>query len=147
VSEQVQKLSIDEVLSKVRKLENFEVIKYEDDKIVVTPVKGIVKIGQDEELKKYLGEAKRRRPRGKPTEKQLKLLESVVKKLLEEKINFKVVFEGKEIILRFDIDHFIKVTDKEVKIAGFKNENESPIDKIYNILPPYLLARCEGCRT
>jgi len=133
MSESVQRLTLQEVLDKIRKLENFEIVGYDADMIIVAPVRGIVKV-KDEELKKYLGEAKRRRPRSKPTEKQLKLLENIARKLIDGKINFKVVFEGKDIILRFDIDHFVKITDKEVKIAGFTDQNEHPISEIFDLL-------------
>ncbi|NPB00665.1 MAG: hypothetical protein GXO10_04760 [Crenarchaeota archaeon] len=133
MSESIQKLTIQEVLDKIRRLENFEIVGYESDMVMVAPVKGIVKV-KDEELKKYLGEAKRRRPRSKPSEKQLKLLENIAKKLIDNKINFKIVFEGKDIILRFDIDHFVKISDKEVKIAGFADQKEHPISEIFDLL-------------
>ncbi len=133
MAENAQRLTLQDVLDKIRKFENFEIVGYDADSILVVPVKGIVKV-KDEELKKYLGEAKRRRPRSKPTERQLRLLENISKKLIDDKIKFKIVFEGKDIILRFDIDHFIKITDKEVKIAGFKDEKEPPVSQIYDLL-------------
>ncbi len=134
---QYQKVNIEDVISKIRKLENFEIINYEDDKVVLAPYRGIVKIGQDEELKKYLREAKRRKPRSKPKDKQIRLVEDIARRLLNDKIKFKVIFEGKDIILRFDIDHFIKITEKEVKIAGFRDEREDPINRIYDIVSKY----------
>ena len=130
-----QKLTLEQLLDKIKKIEPFEVVDYEQDGIIVAPVKGIVKISQtDEEMKKYLGEAKRRRPRSKPTDKQLSLLQDIVKKLIENKVKFKVVFEGKDIILRFDIDHYVKISDKEVKVVGFQSENEGALQLIYDKL-------------
>ncbi len=134
---EIQKLNLDSLIEKVRKIENFEVVGYEQDHILVAPVKGIVKVSADDELKKFLGEAKRRRPRGKPTQKQIQLLEQLVRKLVEEKTKFKVTFEGKDIILRFDIDHFVKITDKDIKVAGFQNENDGVLGMIYPILSKY----------
>ncbi len=136
-SAEVQKLSLDSLIEKIRRIENFEVVGYEQDHILVAPVKGIVKVVADEELKKFLGEARRRRPRSKPTQKQIQLLEQVVRKLVEERTKFKVMFEGKDIILRFDIDHFVKITDKDVKVAGFQNENDGILSSIYPILSKY----------
>ncbi len=129
------KVTLEQLIEKVKKTEPFEVVEYAEDGIVVSPVKGIVKISpSDNELKKYLGEAKRRRPRGKPTDKQLRLLQGLVKKLVDNKIRFKVVFEGKDVILRFDLEHFIKISDKEVKIVGFQNEKEGVLELIYQDL-------------
>ncbi len=135
---EIQKLDIETLLEKVRKIENFEVVGYEEDKILVAPVKGIIKVSPtDEEFKKFLGEAKRRRPRGKPSQKQLQLLEQIVRKLVEEKTKFKITFEGKDIIVRFDIDHFVKITDKDIKVAGFQNENDGVLGSIYPLLSKY----------
>ncbi|NPA23854.1 MAG: hypothetical protein GXO23_06135 [Crenarchaeota archaeon] len=133
MSESVQRLTVQELIDKIRRFENFEIVGYDAGSVLVAPVRGIVKV-KDEELKKYLGEAKRRRPRSKPSEKQVRLLENIARKLVDNKINFKVVFEGKDIILRFDIDHFVKISEREVKIAGFKNEKEYPISEIYDML-------------
>ena len=129
------KVTLEQLIDKIRKIEPFEIVDYAEDGIVISPVKGIVKISSsDEDLKKYLSEAKRRRPRSKPTDKQIRLLQDLVRKLVENKVKFKVVFEGKDVIIRFDLEHYVKISDKEVKIVGFQSENDGVLGIIYGDL-------------
>ncbi len=132
---ETSKVSLEQLIDKVKKIEPFEVVGYAEDGIIISPVKGIVKISSSsEELKKYLSEAKRRKPRSKPTDKQIRLLQDLVKKLTQNKVKFKVIFEGRDIILRFDLEHFIKISDREVKIVGFQSENDGVLGIIYGDL-------------
>jgi len=87
------------------------------------------------QFRAYFKEADRRK--GVTGEILLQLLEQIVRKLIEEKTKFKITFEGKDIIVRFDIDHFVKITDKDIKVAGFQNENDGVLGSIYPLLSKY----------
>ena len=129
---EASKLKFEELINKIRNLESFEVIGYSNNEILVSGVKGIIKIDlKDEEAKRMLGELKRRRPRGKPSQKQLQTLQNIVKLLVDNKVKFKVVFESKDIVIRFDLDHYVRLTDKDVRIVGFKDENDGILKIIY----------------
>ncbi len=132
-----ERLNLENLLEKIRKIENFEVLGYEGNDIVVSGVKGIVRMSLDDEVKKTLGELKRRRPRGKPTDRQLRTIEEVVKILINNKIKFKIIFGPKEVITRFDLDHYIRLTDKDVRIVGFKDENDGILRLISSVLSRY----------
>lgn len=118
-----RQVSINELLNLVNDAENFEVVDYQGDSIVIDEVKGIVKI-KDEEAKKELSELRKRSPRGKPTPKQIATTAEAVKKLAENRVKFKVVFGPKEVIIRFDLDHYIRLSDRDVRIVGFTGRDE-----------------------
>ena len=131
-----RQVSLDELLSIVNNIENFEVVDYQGDSIVIDEVKGINKI-KDEETKKELGELRKRSPRGKPTPKQISTTAEAVKKLAENKVKFKVVFGPKEVIIRFDLDHYIRLSDRDVRVVGFTNRNEGTLGLIADVLERY----------
>ncbi|WP_243676184.1 hypothetical protein [Vulcanisaeta distributa] len=131
-----RQVSLSELLSIVNNVENFEVVDYQGDSIVVDEVKGIVKI-RDEETKKELSELRKRSPRGKPTPKQISTTAEAVKKLAENKVKFKVVFGPKEVIIRFDLDHYIRLSDKDVRVIGFSSRNEGVLGLVADILEKY----------
>ncbi len=120
-----KQVSLSELLSIVNNVENFEVIDYQGDSIVIDEVRGgIVKI-KDEETKKELSELRKRSPRGgKPTPKQISTTAEAVKRLVENKVKFKVVFGPKEVIIRFDLDHYIRLSDRDVRVVGFSGRDE-----------------------
>ncbi|MFP3492451.1 MAG: hypothetical protein RXN86_06675 [Vulcanisaeta sp.] len=93
-----RQVSISDLMNIVSNAENFEVIDYQGDSVVIDEVKDIVKI-KDEKTRRELGELRRRAPRGKPTSRQLSITMDVVKKLVENKVKFKVIFSPKEVIL------------------------------------------------
>ncbi|OYT26882.1 MAG: hypothetical protein B6V02_00830 [Thermoprotei archaeon ex4572_64] len=132
-----ERLNLENLLEKIRKIENFEVLGYEGNDIVISNVKGIVRMSLDDEVKKTLSELKRRRPRGKPTDKQLKTIEEVVKILVSNKLKFKIIFGPKEVIVRFDLDHYIRLTDRDVRIVGFRDENDDILRLISGVLLRY----------
>lgn len=118
---------MNELLSIVNNVENFEVIDYQGDSIIIDEVRGgIVKI-KDEETKKELSELRKRSPRGKPTPKQISTTAEAVKKLAENKVKFKVIFGPKEVIIRFDLDHYIRLSDKDVRVIGFSSRDEGAL--------------------
>ena len=138
MSSEVSEVTLNDIIQKIRNLENFEIIDYKNDKILITKVKGIIKISSsDEEFKKSISELRKRKPRGKPTKNQLTTLEKIVEILIKNKIKFKVVFEAKEIVVRFDLDHYIRLTDKDVRIVGFKDVNDGTLSLISNVLSNY----------
>ncbi|ADN51110.1 hypothetical protein [Vulcanisaeta distributa] len=131
-----KQVSLNELLNIVNNVENFEVVDYQGDSIVIDEVKGIVKI-KDEETKKELSELRKRSPRGKPTPKQISTTAKAVKRLVENKVKFKVVFGPKEVIIRFDLDHYVRLSDKDVRIVGFSGRDEGALGLIADVLERY----------
>ncbi len=127
---------MEELLNAVNDAENFEVVDYSGDSIVIDDVKGIVKI-RDEETKKELSELRRRSPRGKPTPRQISTTTEAVRKLVENKVKFKVIFGPREVIIRFDLDHYIRLSDKDVRVIGFSSRGEGPLGLIADVLEKY----------
>jgi len=120
----------------VNNVENFEVVDYQGDYILVDDVKGIVKI-KDEETKKELSELRKRSPKGKPTLKQLSVTADAVRRLVENRVKFKVVFGPREVIIRFDLDHYIRLSDKDVRVVGFSSRSDGYLGLIADILERY----------
>ncbi|ADY00401.1 MAG: hypothetical protein ACP5L5_01530 [Vulcanisaeta sp.] len=131
-----RQVSLDELVSIVNSAENFEVIDYQGNSIVIDDVKGIVKI-KDEEAKKEFSELRKRSPRGKPTPKQVSVTADAVRRLAENKVKFKVVFGPKEVIIRFDLDHYVRLSDKDVRVVGFSSKSEGVLGLIAGILEKY----------
>ncbi len=127
---------MNELLSIINNTENFEVVDYQGDSIVIDEVKGIVKI-KDEEAKKELSELRKRSPRGKPTPRQISTTAEAVKRLVENKTKFKVIFGPKEVIIRFDLDHYIRLSDKDVRVIGFSSKDEGALGLIADVLERY----------
>ena len=132
----VRQVSLDELMKMINSNENFEVVDYQDDSIMIDEVKGIVRI-KDEEARKELGELRRRSPRGKPTPRQLSVTADAVRKLVENKVKFKVVFGPKEVIIRFDLDHYVRLSDKDVRVVGFSSRDEGVLGLISSVLERY----------
>ena len=120
----------------VNNVENFEVVDYQGDYILVDDVKGIVKI-KDEETKKELSELRKRSPRGKPTPKQLSVTADAVRRLVENRVKFKVVFGPREVVIRFDLDHYIRLSHKDVRVVGFSSRSDGYLGLIADILERY----------
>ncbi|WP_069808006.1 hypothetical protein [Vulcanisaeta thermophila] len=129
-------VSLNELIDMVHSIKNFEVLDYQDDSIVVDDVKGIVKI-KDGISKEELGELRKRRPRGKPTNRQLEVTEQVVNRLVSGRVKFKVVFGPREVTIRFDLDHYVRITDKDVRVVGFTSKDEGALGLISNVLEGY----------
>ncbi|MFB6471023.1 MAG: hypothetical protein TU36_007330 [Vulcanisaeta sp. AZ3] len=129
-------VSLDELINIINNAENFEVVDYQGDSVVIDEVKGIIKI-KEEDVKKELGELRKMRPRGKPTPKQLSITADVVKRLVENKVRFKVVFGPKEVTIRFDLDHYVRLNDKDVRVVGFSSRDEGYLGLIADVLEKY----------
>ncbi|MGC8542702.1 MAG: hypothetical protein ACP5NQ_02075, partial [Vulcanisaeta sp.] len=73
----------------------------------------------------------------KPTPKQLSVTADVVRQLVDNKVKFKVVFGPKEVIIRFDLDHYIRLSEKDVRIVGYSSRNEGALGLIASDLEKY----------
>jgi len=142
----VEKVSLSELVARVRNGENLEVVGYEDDAALIEKPKGVVKGDFTQE---DLSELKKRKPRGKPTKDQLELAAEVARRLGEAKKLFKVVFGPKEVTIRAG-NGFMRVVEDGVKLAGYKSLEEDPIPLVIDVLRSYgevkLLRRLGGSK-
>jgi hypothetical protein len=129
----VEKVSLSELVARVRNGENLEVVGYEDDAALIEKPKGVVKGDFTQE---DLSELKKRKPRGKPTKDQLELAAEVARRLGEAKKLFKVVFGPKEVTIRTG-NGFMRVVEDGVKLAGYKSLEEDPIPLVLDVLRSY----------
>jgi hypothetical protein len=129
----VEKVSLSELVARVRNGENLEVVGYEDDAALIEKPKGVVKGDLTQE---DLSELKKRKPRGKPTKDQLELAAEVARRLGEAKKLFKVVFGPKEVTIRAG-NGFMRVVEDGVKLAGYKSLEEDPIPLVLDVLRSY----------
>jgi hypothetical protein len=129
----VEKVSLSELVARVRNGENLEVVGYEDDAALIEKPKGVVKGDFTQE---DLSELKKRKPRGKPTKDQLELAAEVARRLGEAKKLFKVVFGPKEVTIRAG-NGFMRVVEDGVKLAGYKSLEEDPIPLVLDVLRSY----------
>jgi hypothetical protein len=129
----VEKVSLSELVARVRNGENLEVVGYEDDAALIEKPKGVVKGDFTQE---DLSELKKRKPRGKPTKDQLELAAEVARRLGEAKKLFKVVFGPKEVTIRAG-NGFMRVVEDGVKLAGYKSLEEDPIPLVIDVLRSY----------
>jgi hypothetical protein len=129
----VEKVSLSELVARVRNGENLEVVGYEDDAALIEKPKGVVKGDFTQE---DLSELKKRKPRGKPTKDQLELAAEVARRLGEAKKLFKVVFGPKEVTIRSG-NGFMRVVEDGVKLAGYKSLEEDPIPLVLDVLRSY----------
>ena len=129
----MEKVSLSELVARVRNGENLEVVGYEDDVALIEKPKGVVKGDFTQE---DLSELKKRKPRGKPTKDQLELAAEVARRLGEAKRLFKVVFGPKEVTIRAG-NGFMRVVEDSVKLAGYKSLEEDPIPLVIDVLKKY----------
>jgi hypothetical protein len=129
----VEKVSLSELVARVRNGENLEVVGYEDDAALIEKPKGVVKGDFTQE---DLSELKKRKPRGKPTKDQLELAAEVARRLGEAKKLFKVVFGPKEVTIRAG-NGFMRVVEDGVKLAGYRSLEEDPIPLVLDVLRSY----------
>ena len=129
----MEKVSLSELVARVRNGENLEVVGYEDDAALIGKPKGVVKGDFTQE---DLSELKKRKPRGKPTKDQLELAAEVARRLGEAKKLFKVVFGPKEVTIRTG-NGFMRVVEDGVKLAGYKSLEEDPIPLVLDVLRSY----------
>jgi len=134
MAEDIEDIGLEELLNRLSNINNIEILGYTQGGLAkVTKVKGIIKGELNE---KELGELKKRRPRGKPTPKQVNTVKSVAKLLFDNRVKFKVVFGSKEAAIRFE-QGYVRLTESDVRIAGFNNENDPPLPLILSELSRY----------
>ncbi|MGB9704186.1 MAG: hypothetical protein ACPL3C_01960 [Pyrobaculum sp.] len=131
--QRVDRVPLSEVVARVGRGENLEVVGYEGDAAVVDKVKGVVKGDFSSE---DLGELKKRKPRGRPTKQQLELAAVVAQRLVEARKPFKVIFGPKEVTIRSG-GGFIRVSEDSVKLAGYKSLDDDPIPLVLDVLKKY----------
>ena len=129
----VEKISPQEVVNRLKNGENIEILGYDGDLVIVDKVKGVVK---GEFTQEDLSELKKRKPRGKPTEEQLRLAAELGMRLIEKKRMFKVIFGPREVTVRTG-NGFIRITEKDVRLAGYKNLEEDPVSFLIDVLRRY----------
>ncbi len=129
----MEKVDVAGLLGKLEQQQNVEVLEYGDDGIYIDKVRGIVKgqVGGEE-----LSDLKKRRPRAKSTPKQIALVKEVADVLARNKVKFKVIFGPKEVTIRIG-DAFIRVYERDVRVAGFPDPNASPLNLIMDKLSRY----------
>jgi len=129
----VEKITLQELVARVERGENVEVVDYEGNLVVVDKVKGVVKGDFSQE---DLSELKKRKPRGKPTKEQLALAAEIAKLLAEARQRFKIVYGPKEVTIRVG-SGFIRVTEDDVRLAGYSGLEEAPLPLIIDTLRKY----------
>ncbi|MEM0478855.1 MAG: hypothetical protein QXK71_04035 [Pyrobaculum sp.] len=129
----MEKISPQEVVNRLKNGENIEILGYDGDLVIVDKVKGVVK---GEFTQEDLSELKKRKPRGKPTEEQLRLAAELGMRLIEKKRMFKVIFGPREVTVRTG-NGFIRITEKDVRLAGYKNLEEDPVNFLIDVLRRY----------
>lgn len=129
----VEKISPQEVVNRLKNGENIEILGYDGDLVIVDKIKGVVK---GEFTQEDLSELKKRKPRGKPTEEQLRLAAELGMRLIEKKRMFKVIFGPREVTVRTG-NGFIRITEKDVRLAGYKNLEEDPVNFLIDVLRRY----------
>jgi len=132
----MREITLEELMSIIDSGRNFQVLDYSQGSILIDDVRGIVRLSEGE-VKEELSVIKKRGLRGKPTKEQIEVTKRVVMKLVENGIKFKVVFGPKEVTIRFDLDHYIRLTDEDVRVVGFKDKSEGVLGTIAHILEEY----------
>ncbi|MCS7097924.1 MAG: hypothetical protein NZ922_02970 [Candidatus Methanomethyliaceae archaeon] len=100
----------------------FEVI-FEKEIPIINELKGVSKIKLNGEEIKGI----RRITKKKILEDHKAIIIESSKILIENKIPFKVTIFPKEVILRFDLDHYIHLYPNKCMIIGFNDINEPPL--------------------
>jgi hypothetical protein len=60
-----------------------------------------------------------------------------VRRLVENRVKFKVVFGPREVVIRFDLDHYIRLSHKDVRVVGFSSRSDGYLGLIADILERY----------
>ncbi|MFN3803781.1 MAG: hypothetical protein ACK4SY_01850 [Pyrobaculum sp.] len=129
----MERLTLGEVVARVKNGENIEVVGYEGDLALVDRVRGLVKGDFSQE---DLGELKKRKPRGKPTREQLDLAAEIAARLGQARKLFKIIFGPREVTVRAG-GGFIRVAEDSVKVAGYKSLDDDPLPLIIDVLRNY----------
>ena len=111
------------LIEHIRAMTSIEVIGYDGGEPVFKRYEGIVK---GEINKEEIGIAKKYKPRSKPSKDQIEVVETIARYLASRQILFKVLFEGKEVVVKLG-NGFIRLTSDGAKVAGFSSLDDEPI--------------------
>lgn len=117
-------------------------VRFEGDLPVVGEIKGISKIDL---TKEELKNAKIKKSKGRKVAKsQKEFILEASRVFLQNRVGFKVTFATEESMIRFDLDHYIRLSrQKEERIpdkctlVGFSSLDEKPIGFIKEQLSTY----------
>jgi len=118
----------EEILNFISQGKGFEV-RCEGGEVKVSEAKGISKASISLKEIKGVKKGKAKLP--------VKLRDLVVRlalRLVEAGKSFKVTFGQGDFILRFDLDHYVRVDSTSSSVVGFKSLEEDPINIIADIL-------------
>ena len=118
------------LIEHIRAMTSIEVIGYDNDGPIFKRYEGIIKGEIDKE---DLGIAKKYKPRSKPTRTQIEVVETIATHLANLKIPFKILFEGKEVVIKLG-NGFIRLASDGAKVAGFSSLEDEPIRGIVDQL-------------
>ncbi|MCC6013263.1 MAG: hypothetical protein LM593_02745 [Candidatus Verstraetearchaeota archaeon] len=99
----------------------------------ISDIKGISKISKEEIIDNIKGIKKIKKK--KILEEHKNFIIDISKVLIKNKIPFKVTIFPNEVILRFDLDHYIHLYPDKFVIIGFNSLNEFPISLIKSYFP------------
>ncbi|GEM_PF-642840 len=119
--------NISEILQKIREGKSIEVT-YDNSGIILSDYKGVSKVSKED-----LGEIKKiaRKTKPKINKTLFSLLENIIKILIENRIQFKIIVE-KEIHLKFSLDNYLTFSEENIKIFGYKSKEEYPLSLFFN---------------
>ncbi len=107
-------------------------INFEGEIPNISNIKGFSKINKNE-ISNIKGIKKIKKK--KILEDHKNFIIEISKVLIKNKIPFKVTILPNEVILRFDLDHYIHLYPDKFVIIGFNNLEESPISLIRSYFP------------
>ncbi len=119
-------MSLEEILDYIENSKSVEV-RLEGDKMVIDEYKGIAKTDV-KDIKSLL-----RGKKVKLDKKRKQIFAELIPALLENKIPFKIILE-RDPLLKFDMDRYLVFAQDQVKIFGFKKQEEHPLNLVWNLL-------------
>jgi len=119
-------MSLEEISNFLNNSKSVEV-KMENGKMIVTEYKGITKT-DIKDIKSLI-----RGKKAKLDSKRKQFLINLAKVLLEKKIPFKIILE-RDPLLKFDMDRYFVITEKEIKIFGFNKKDDPPLVHLWDHL-------------
>jgi hypothetical protein len=125
-------MSYADIIQKIKEGKSIEV-NYDNTGIVLNEYKGISKISKEDlsEIKKIA-----RKTKVKLNKKILELLEKIIKTLVENRIQFKVIIE-KEVHVKFSLDNYLTFYEGKIKIFGFSSKEEYPLNLFFNYIKDF----------
>lgn len=110
-------------------------IRFENDKAVLSELKGISKLTI--EKSEMRGLPLRKSGKKKVLEEQKVIILGASKALINNRIPFKVTVDSKETTIRFDLDHYVHMYPDKCVVVGFKSLDEAPLSFIKEYFSTY----------